>query len=304
MNKEFDILENPWWCSLYSSPVSKLLERIERYQGEAINKISLDDPFWIGYVKVHHTKYLLELITGECRVDTKVTYAYVEKLLNTNSLTELFIYLFKRKKYRLFRKLKNLDHSTQILFPNVSLFKQLSLQKLDVNFVRDIHKILGKGIISDAGKFRTKDARPSQENYSYLSPGLIEHHLEKLLKECRQIFTNSELSLADAVKYGACFLADFLFIHPFSNGNGKVGRLLLSYLLAKYTIVPLSLFTAKTRRNTYLQCFRETRKHNAEFRKPASLSRFILENIENEFTDMFYLLEFDKIKVNKSMLIE
>lgn len=177
------------------------------------------------------------------------------------------------------------------MFPNIFVLEPAGMENFDIGFVRNVHCVVGKGVICNAGKFRTKTAKPSQENFIYLAPHVIEVSLEKLLKECQQVFANPSLQFIDAVKYGACFLEAFLFIHPFSNGNGRVGRLLLSYLLINYTIVPLSLNSSGDAREVYLQCLHEARKFRDEFRKPASLARFILENIQREFRDMCFLMD-------------
>ncbi|CAG8805235.1 6934_t:CDS:1, partial [Gigaspora rosea] len=100
--------------------------------------------------------------------------------------------------------------------------------------------------------------------------------MEELFRQCREKFERTDLLLEEAIKYGACFLAYFLLIHPFINGNGRVARLLLSYLLSRFTVVPLSLYTGPKTRDIYLQCLREAQWYQESF-KPSALATFILE---------------------------
>lgn len=47
--------------------------------------------------------------------------------------------------------------------------------------------------------------------------------------------------VTDLTRIAGDFLGKFLDIHPFSNGNGRTGRLLLSHILNDICIVPVSL---------------------------------------------------------------
>lgn len=73
--------------------------------------------------------------------------------------------------------------------------------------------------------------------------------MNELFHQCRREFGKEDLQLEETTKYGVCFFHQFLYIHPFLNGNGRVARVLLSYLLSKFTVVPLSLYTGKKTRD-------------------------------------------------------
>ncbi|CAG8567416.1 5763_t:CDS:2 [Racocetra fulgida] len=141
------------------------------------------------------------------------------------------------------------------------------LQKLSENeftqeLVKRLHKDIGKEIIEDAGEYRTIYVKPHQEDFMYMDPILINDKLEELLSQCREKFKD-ELSLEDAVKYGACFLSQFLFIHPFSNGN-----------------------------EIYLQCLKDA-QWSYELRSPSTLARFILECIYKTLYDICVIMDID-----------
>ncbi|CAG8788753.1 6335_t:CDS:2, partial [Dentiscutata erythropus] len=171
------------------------------------------------------------------------------------------------------------------------LSEKLSLDEFTQDLVKRLHKDIGKEIIENAGEYRTIYVKPYQEDFMYMDPTLIEDKLEELLSQCREKFKD-ELSLEDAVKYGACFLSQFLFIHPFSNGNGRVARLLLSYLLSRYIIVPLSLYTGQKTREIYLQCLKDA-QWSYELRSPSTLAKFILECIYKTLYDICVTMDID-----------
>ena len=89
---------------------------------------------------------------------------------------------------------------------------------------------------------------------------------------------------------GSQFLIHFLTIHPFRNGNGRVARLLLSYLLSSVTIVPLSIyFNAKNGREVYLECLRDER--NKSPATESNLASLILESAYKNLEEMCIYLD-------------
>ncbi len=83
--------------------------------------------------------------------------------------------------------------------------------------------------------------------------------------------------IIERIKIAATFLTEFLHIHPFTNGNGRIARLLISWLMADITIVPVPLLSSSSARDTYLKCLRESRV-TTPFR-PDNLARLILESV-------------------------
>ena len=85
------------------------------------------------------------------------------------------------------------------------------------------------------------------------------------------------LSIEDGVKFGAHFMSHFLFIHPFENGNGRVARLLLSWILAPTCILPLPVYASAHYKDVYLDALRQSREFVPY--KPDALARLILESL-------------------------
>lgn len=141
---------------------------------------------------------------------------------------------------------------------------------LGVQRIRDLHKLIGKDVIRDAGQFRVTGARPVGYSMLYLSPHLIERKLEELVTSTAAWLPVDGI---DAAKRAAVFMSRFCFIHPFANGNGRVARLCVSMLMKDWACVPVSLSGPRCR-DVYLQCIHEA--HIDPLRRPSSLALYIL----------------------------
>jgi len=103
------------------------------------------------------------------------------------------------------------------------------------------HRILLSGIRDDAGRYRT---HPVRIVGSFVPTA---NHL-RVPELVRSLFAR-KLG-GDTVARVAIFHADFEKIHPFSDGNGRVGRLLLLAQLLKYNIAP-AIIPQKKRKAYY-----------------------------------------------------
>jgi Fic family protein len=88
-----------------------------------------------------------------------------------------------------------------------------------------LHAILKKGVSDDAGKFRTRQV--SVGDLIPVGPKLIEQEIQNLISWYGKNKTLNALELA------ASFHCMFERIHPFFDGNGRVGRLLMNFILLK-----------------------------------------------------------------------
>jgi len=106
-----------------------------------------------------------------------------------------------------------------------------SNKKIDENFILKIHSILMNGIFRDAGEYRKHGVRIVGANLptaNYLSvPKLIKAVVKEINKK-----NNDIVCLITFVH------SDFEKIHPFSDGNGRVGRLLMTAMLLKNGLAP------------------------------------------------------------------
>ncbi|MCP4355332.1 MAG: Fic family protein [Proteobacteria bacterium] len=90
--------------------------------------------------------------------------------------------------------------------------------------------------------------------YTPVSAELTQDYMEDLIK-----FINiNDLGLLDPIVKVAVIHAQFELIHPFEDGNGRVGRILVPILLKKYGIIEKPFFYISyhlsTNRNKYIEC--------------------------------------------------
>ena len=88
----------------------------------------------------------------------------------------------------------------------------------------ELHNIVFHGILLDAGQWRKVSVRISGSRHS--PPGV--EKLLFLLQKWEQKYAENELSRDDTFHQAAEMHFDFESLHPFLDGNGRVGRLLLN----------------------------------------------------------------------------
>ncbi|WP_269852155.1 Fic family protein [Methanosarcina horonobensis] len=113
---------------------------------------------------------------------------------------------------------------------------------IDHIIIQEIHEIVTRGILEDAGRYRTRNVRITGAVKSSPDWSKIAKLMDELIEK---ITENSEHPIETA-----SFLHHrFVEIHPFSDGNGRVARLLTNlYLIARD--YPLSCSKKRTGENT------------------------------------------------------
>ena len=115
--------------------------------------------------------------------------------------------------------------------------KHISLQ-----FIKEIHKIVFKNSKSFAGKFRKKgeEVVVVDNTGRVVHEGAPQTRINHLLKDLIQWYETNKK------KYPGLILAaivhnQFENIHPFADGNGRVGRILLNNILIKHKLPPINI---------------------------------------------------------------
>lgn len=98
------------------------------------------------------------------------------------------------------------------------------ITEVNMKSALELHNMIFRGILLDAGKWRTVNVRISGTKYS---PPRVEK-LISLLQEWEQHYVEMEMKRGDVFSQAAEMHLGFESIHPFSDGNGRVGRLLLN----------------------------------------------------------------------------
>ena len=98
------------------------------------------------------------------------------------------------------------------------------LSEVNMKSALDLHQLIFHGILMDAGQWRRANVRILGSRYS---PPRVEK-LISLLQEWEQYYVAMEMRREDVFSQAAEMHFGFESIHPFSDGNGRVGRLMLN----------------------------------------------------------------------------
>lgn len=117
-------------------------------------------------------------------------------------------------------------------------------EPLSISLIREIHFELTKGTY-DARRYIVNGERPGEfKHHDYVTgrhevgsyPEDVEQDLQDLISEIIDNEGNDVLTIA------AYFHACFENIHPFADGNGRVGRTLLNYYLLTHNVSPVIIY--------------------------------------------------------------
>jgi len=122
---------------------------------------------------------------------------------------------------------------------------------LSLKLILHLHKIIFENSKDFAGKFRERGVevgiRDGLGNLIHL--GAPAHRVISLLKELIKWYNKNEKKL-NPIILGIVIHNQFEYIHPFQDGNGRVGRLLLNNILLNHKMPPVSI-SLKNRKQYY-----------------------------------------------------
>ena len=125
------------------------------------------------------------------------------------------------------------------------------------------------GIIHNAGIYRNHSVRIIGVNVptsNYLS---LNKHIDKFI----DTFNQPQKNILNQMKQIAETHALFEKIHPFSDGNGRIGRLLMLVLAFKYNLAPILI--KKEKKQAYYTYLEEAQIKN----NSAPLTSFIFDSV-------------------------
>jgi Fic family protein len=101
--------------------------------------------------------------------------------------------------------------------------------------VLEFHESVFKGVKADAGTWRRVNVRITGSPHTPPRMEKVVSEMETLLKE----YDSRDVEGAEVFTLGAWFHHGFESVHPFSDGNGRVGRLLLNLHFLKHNWPPV-----------------------------------------------------------------
>ena len=129
------------------------------------------------------------------------------------------------------------------------------LEELDENSVKDLllaHKIMTSELIKESGRFRSKNAGVYQGD-KLIHMGTLPEYIPELINN---LFLWLKKSEEHPLIKAAVFHYEFEFIHPFQDGNGRIGRLWYSLILSKwkkfFAWLPIESLVQKYQKEYYI----------------------------------------------------
>lgn len=214
--------------------IPKDLKHLEKKPKKLARKLTKKEAAAVNLIRKHYLKkYKLDKTLWETERDKIVCFIYNTNAIEGNTLTlEETDEILKgkkkiSKKERDVKEVENMKKCINFLFD----------YKGDINekMILELHDIQQKGIMPDAGKYRNVNVRVG--NYICPEwtkvPGLMAEFLE-WYKLARKQLHPFELASLVHLK--------FVKIHPFRDGNGRMTRLLMNFVLLKAGYPLLNIF--------------------------------------------------------------
>lgn len=224
------------WINNKSQPRKKAIDKINAMHANVLGTDAIDAAMLADYKAVITKKKLS--VDDLSKDKTILDVLSLHLTYNTNTIEGSTMTLADTEAVMFEHKiLNNRTQSEHIEVKNHQaalywLIEYLSKNdSLNRDFILQLHLRLMNGLIGDAGAFRSHSvrimgSRVATANYLKV-PLLIDKFIDA---------TNKDTS--DIVKHLAYTHAMFEKIHPFSDGNGRIGRLLMLALALRHNTVP------------------------------------------------------------------
>jgi len=113
-------------------------------------------------------------------------------------------------------------------------------QDLSLELLLKLHKLCFKGSKSFAGEFRNVNVIVRNSIGQILHAGVPKEELSDYLEDLINWYKKNKINFKPLV-LAAILHNQFEHIHPFQDGNGRVGRLLLNFILLKNNYPPINI---------------------------------------------------------------
>ncbi|PIW91189.1 MAG: hypothetical protein COZ91_01780 [Candidatus Nealsonbacteria bacterium CG_4_8_14_3_um_filter_39_7] len=245
---------NNWWTGK-SSPRPKMLSAIDELFLEATGQKIIPDE------QLSARKQLLAKKSKEHK-------SVIAEILNSSDIRNAFILKLTYNSNRIEGSTLTEPDTAAILFDNIALPDKSITEQLEAKnhqtalnylfgyiakkgvinegLVLKLHSILMNGIRADAGAYRNHNVR-------ILGVNLATANYLKVPSLTSDIINEASGKTDDIFALSALIHSRFEQVHPFSDGNGRIGRILMCAMLLKANMAPAIIRQEQKRLyNTYL----------------------------------------------------
>ena len=154
-------------------------------------------------------------------------------------------------------------------------------QELSETIIKNIHSLVLMGAQSDKGKYRSVPVMITGSSHTPAQPYEIPFQMEQLISEYHASMKNMHV-----VERIATFHLKFESIHPFIDGNGRTGRLLMNLDLLSAGYPPINMKFQDTRR--YYDSFKYYHENDKD---PSKFIELVQEYVREELVRYIAVLE-------------
>ncbi|MEA3418359.1 MAG: Fic family protein [Campylobacterota bacterium] len=157
----------------------------------------------------------------------------------------------------------------------IKAYENIENYKYDeINDLLEVHQLLMNGILTTAGNFRRVNVGVgSKDGVSHVAPPY--DRVPELMHDLFEWLKNSD---EHPLIKSCVFHYEFEFIHPFSDGNGRIGRLWQSVILINYNQLFTSLPTESIVRD-HQERYYDVLEKSGELGESTPFVEFMLEMI-------------------------
>lgn len=144
-------------------------------------------------------------------------------------------------------------------------------EKLSIPIIKTIHEKLTDRLQYDKGQFKTEENYIKGAEFSTASPEQVPQLMDQLIGNLNYRVENA-VSEEDSLRAILETHIQFEKIHPFSDGNGRTGRMVLNYSLLENNLPPLII--RKQDKVEYMQILAEAQVK--EFPDEKDIEKFVV----------------------------
>jgi Fic family protein len=137
-------------------------------------------------------------------------------------------------------KIKNSEEIEALGVARAVRYIKSTKEDLSLNLLLKLHKLCFEGSKSFAGKFRDVNVIIRNSGGDVIHTGVPKEELKDYLNDFIKWYKENNKKFKPLV-LASILHNQFEHIHPFQDGNGRVGRLLLNYILIKNNYPPINI---------------------------------------------------------------